>query len=75
MLCCRTLFFKKNILLSRLLSGGGIWGAGLYIFRELGSNVNYFRGSGEQAPFCLIQKKNHWLLGGEGGGADHPCKM
>ena len=27
----------------------GIWGEGLFIFRELGSTVNYFRGAGEQA--------------------------
>ena len=27
----------------------GIWGEGLYIFRELGSTANYFRGAGEQA--------------------------
>ena len=27
----------------------GIWGVGQFIFRELGSTVNYFRGAGEQA--------------------------
>ena len=27
----------------------GIWGERLFIFRELGSTGNYFRGSGEQA--------------------------
>ena len=27
----------------------GIWGEGLFIFRELGSTANYFRGFGEQA--------------------------
>ena len=27
----------------------GIWGEGLFIFRELGSTSNYFRGAGEQA--------------------------
>ena len=27
----------------------GIWGEGLFIFRELGSRANYFRGAGEQA--------------------------
>ena len=27
----------------------GIWGEWLFIFRELGSNGNYFRGSREQA--------------------------
>ena len=27
----------------------GIWGEGLFIFRELGSTGNYFRGSREQA--------------------------
>ena len=27
----------------------GIWGEGLFIFRELGSTANYFRGAGEQA--------------------------
>ena len=27
----------------------GIWGEGLFIFRELGSTTNYFRGAGEQA--------------------------
>ena len=27
----------------------GIWGEGLFIFRELGSFANYFRGAGEQA--------------------------
>ena len=26
-----------------------IWGEGLFIFRELGSSANYFRGAGEQA--------------------------
>ena len=30
----------------------GTWGEGLFIFRELGSTANYFRGVGEQAhPF------------------------
>ena len=39
----------------RTLIGGaptgvlGIWGEGLFIFRELGSTANYFRGAGEQA--------------------------
>ena len=27
----------------------GIWGEWLFIFRELGSTVNYFKGFGEQA--------------------------
>ena len=27
----------------------GIWGEGLFIFRELVSTANYFRGAGEQA--------------------------
>ena len=27
----------------------GIWGEGLFIFRELGSTANYFRGAWEQA--------------------------
>ena len=27
----------------------GSWGEGLFIFRELGSTANYFRGAGEQA--------------------------
>ena len=27
----------------------GIWGEGLFIFKELGSTANYFRGAGEQA--------------------------
>ena len=27
----------------------GIWGEGLFIFRELGSTANYLRGAGEQA--------------------------
>ena len=27
----------------------GIWGEGLFIFRELGSTGNYFQGFGEQA--------------------------
>ena len=27
----------------------GIWGEGLFIFRELGNTANYFRGGGEQA--------------------------
>ena len=27
----------------------GIWGEGLFIFRELGSTAYYFRGAGEQA--------------------------
>ena len=27
----------------------GIWGEGLFIFRELGSTASYFRGAGEQA--------------------------
>ena len=27
----------------------GIWGDGLFIFRELGSTANYSRGAGEQA--------------------------
>ena len=27
----------------------GIWGEGLFIFRELGSTANYFRGATEQA--------------------------
>ena len=27
----------------------GIWGEGLFIFRELGSTANYFRGAGEEA--------------------------
>ena len=27
----------------------GSWGEGLFIFRELGSAANYFRGAGEQA--------------------------
>ena len=27
----------------------GSWGDGLFIFRELGSTANYFRGAGEQA--------------------------
>ena len=27
----------------------GIWGEGLFIFRELGSTSNYLRGAGEQA--------------------------
>ena len=27
----------------------GIWGEGLFIFRELGITANYFRGAGEQA--------------------------
>ena len=27
----------------------GIWGEGLFIFGELGSTANYFRGAGEQA--------------------------
>ena len=27
----------------------GIWGEGLFIFRELGSTANYFRLAGEQA--------------------------
>ena len=27
----------------------GIWGEWLFIFRELGSTCNYFRGAGEQA--------------------------
>ena len=27
----------------------GIWGEGLFIFRELGSTANYFRGAGERA--------------------------
>ena len=26
----------------------GFWGEGLFIFRELGSTGNYFRGAGEQ---------------------------
>ena len=26
----------------------GIWGEGLFIFREQGSTANYFRGAGEQ---------------------------
>ena len=29
--------------------GLGIWGEGLFIFRELGSPANYFKGAGEQA--------------------------
>ena len=29
--------------------GLGIWGEGLFIFRELGSTDNYFQGAGEQA--------------------------
>ena len=29
--------------------GFGIWGEGLFIFRELGSTGNYFKGAGEQA--------------------------
>ena len=32
--------------MSRVL---GIWGEGLFIFRELGSTANYFRGAGELA--------------------------
>ena len=32
-----------------LLGVLGIWGEGLFIFRELGSTANYFRGAGEQA--------------------------
>ena len=27
----------------------GIWGEGVFIFRELGSTANCFRGAGEQA--------------------------
>ena len=26
----------------------GIWGEGLFLFSELGSTANYFRGAGEQ---------------------------
>ena len=29
--------------------GWGIWGEWLFIFRDLGSTGNYFRGAGEQA--------------------------
>ena len=36
----------------------GIWGEGLFIFRELGSTANYFRGAGEQAH-------TFWDLGSE----------
>ena len=47
----------KNIQIPRAVNvrfGGppgvlGIWGEGLFIFRELGSTANYFRGAGEQA--------------------------
>ena len=40
--------------LNRLYNGGppgvwGIWGEWLFIFRDLGSTGNYFRGAGEQA--------------------------
>ena len=34
----------------------GIWGEGLFIFRELGSTSNYFQGFGEQAHIL-------WYLG------------
>ena len=39
----------------------GIWGEGLFIFRELGSTANYFRGAGEQANTfgdlgCTVKK-------------------
>ena len=46
----------------------GIWGKGLFIFRELGSTANYFRGAGEQAhtfgnilrEHCQKVKKNKY---------------
>ena len=44
----------QNFKESKLPKGGpqgflGIWGEGLFIFRELGSTANYFWGTGEQA--------------------------
>ena len=46
--------YSYRIWLSYKISGApprvlGIWGEGLFIFRELGSTDNYFRGAGEQA--------------------------
>ena len=42
---------KSHRLLSSCvqLRGVGIWGEGLFIFMELGSTANYFKGAGEQA--------------------------
>ena len=34
----------------------GIWGEGLFIFRDLGSTGNYFRGAGKQAPSFGIKR-------------------
>ena len=42
-----TMSEQKNPLLRP--QGFGIWGEGLFMFRELGSTGNYFQGSGEQA--------------------------
>ena len=48
------IYSKENCILLHLLASGGpgvlgIWGEWLFIFRDLGSNGNYFRGGGEQA--------------------------
>ena len=46
------IFFLYNLLPNPMWGPPGvlgIWGEGLFIFRELGSTANYFRGAGEQA--------------------------
>ena len=49
------IIISRNFVDQRTLSTNGppgvlgIWGEGLFIFRELGSTANYFRGAGEQA--------------------------
>ena len=45
---------QRNAIIASPASNGppgvlGIWGEWLFIFRDLGSTGNYFRGSGEQA--------------------------
>ena len=40
---------KCSVAILRAPGGFGDLGEGLFIFRELGSTANYFRGAGEQA--------------------------
>ena len=40
---------NENQIITGAPRGLGIWGEWLFIFRDLGSTGNYFRGSGEQA--------------------------
>ena len=51
----RLLYYLMQFVEENNITGGappgvlGIWGEGLFIFRELGSTANYFEGAGEHA--------------------------